>query len=252
MNRIWLYLALMMVVVTVRAQDVSGDWQGTLQGKAPHRLMLQIVKTSSRGWEATLYRIDQTGEPEAVPSVKISGLELKLGLRDGGTYDGKISTDATEIRGSWTEGELSAQPMTFQRVTKETAWQDLDSDVAPPVTKEDIRIVERAKEILNSPEKWNRADNRKCPETAQTFSLYCALEEATVEISGHFEHRGAAMQEARFVIDDDLAKGNHYEHRLMNYNNDPKTTFADTRKFFSLIEERIEKRLTDQSANPSK
>jgi hypothetical protein len=40
------------------------------------------------------------------------------------------------------------------------------------------------------------------------------------------------MQQARFVIDEDLAKGNHYQHRLMDYNNDPKTTFADVQKFF--------------------
>ena len=56
-----------------------------------------------------------------------------------------------------------------------------------------------------------------------------ALEKATREVSKNFEHRGAAMQESRFAIDEVLAKGNKYEHRLMNYNNDPKTTFADVR-----------------------
>jgi hypothetical protein len=30
--------------------------------------------------------------------------------------------------------------------------------------------------------------------------MYCALEKAPDEISGNFAHRGAAMQEARFVI----------------------------------------------------
>ena len=52
--------------------------------------------------------------------------------------------------------------------------------------------------VLNSPSKWNRADTRDCPANAKTFSLYCALETATNEVSGKFEHRGAAMQEARF------------------------------------------------------
>lgn len=117
------------------------------------------------------------------------------------------------------------------------------SEVRPTVTKDDVVIVQHAREILNSPAKWNRADNRDCPKGATTFSLYCALETATVEVSGHFEHRGAAMQEARFVIDEDLAKGNHYTHRLMDYNNDAKTTFADTQKFFQLLEQQIAKRL---------
>ena len=115
-----------------------------------------------------------------------------------------------------------------------------------PVSQDDIRIVRRASELLNSPAKWNRADNRQCPAEAKTYSLYCALEQATKEISKKFEHRGAAMQQARFVIDEDLAKGNHYEHRLMDYNNDPKTTFADVQRFFALLEERIQKRLDAQ------
>lgn len=120
------------------------------------------------------------------------------------------------------------------------------SDANPPVSKDDIRIVQRASEILNSPAKWDRADNRECPAAQTTYSLYCALEKATEEISNKFEHRGAAMQQARFVIDEDLAKGNHYKHRLMDYNNDPKTTFADVQRFFALLEERIKTRLESQ------
>ena len=119
-------------------------------------------------------------------------------------------------------------------------------DANPPVTRDDIHIVLRAREILSSPAKWNRADNRKCAANATTYSLYCALEQATKEISGTFEHRGAVMQQARFVIDEDLAKGNHYDHRLMDYNNDPKTTFADVQTFFALLKKRIEKRLDAQ------
>lgn len=121
------------------------------------------------------------------------------------------------------------------------------SNANPPVTQDDVRIVRRAREILNSPAKWNRADNRKCPAGETTYSLYCALEQATEEISKTFEHRGAAMQQARFVIDDDLAKGNHYNHRLMDYNNDPKTTFTDVQRFFALLEQRVQKRLDAQT-----
>jgi hypothetical protein len=51
-------------------------------------------------------------------------------------------------------------------------------EVRPPVAKTDLMIVRRASEILNSPAKWNRSDNRVCPE-AKIFSLFCALEIAT-------------------------------------------------------------------------
>jgi hypothetical protein len=117
-----------------------------------------------------------------------------------------------------------------------------DSNVRPPITKVDLQIVKRAREILDSPAKWNRADNRVCPAEAKTFSLYCALQIATTEIGGKAEHRGAALQEARFVIDE-IAGDRNYEHRLMNYNNDPTTTFADIQEVLRITESLITLRL---------
>jgi len=122
-----------------------------------------------------------------------------------------------------------------------------DPNAHPPVAKEDLLIVQRARKILDSPSKWNRADTRACPADAKTYSMYCALEKATVDITGSFEHRGAAMQEARFVIDE-IAPNRNYEHRLMNYNNDPTTTFTDVQKVFKLMEDRIAKRLSGASS----
>lgn len=125
-----------------------------------------------------------------------------------------------------------------------------DSEARPPVSKEDLEIVEHARTILDSLDKWNRADNRKCPADEKTFSLYCALEKATYEVTGSFAHRGAAMQEARFVIEEVAPDWKKYDHRLMDYNNDPKTTFADIQRVFELLHQRIEKRLKEQSAAP--
>jgi hypothetical protein len=113
---------------------------------------------------------------------------------------------------------------------------DDDPEAHPPVTNADLRIVRRARQILNDSSKWNRADTRNCPADANAFSLYCALEKATKEVTGSFQHRGAAMQEARFVIDEIAPNRKKYEHRLMDYNNDPSTTFADIQKVFELME----------------
>jgi hypothetical protein len=159
----------------------------------------------------------------------------------------------SSVLGLWLALVLPSQVMLASAVlAQETKGKfQGDSNADPPVTQDDVRIVQRAKAILSSPAKWNRADNRECPKTAKTFSLYCALETASDEVSGHFEHREAAMQQARFVIDDDLAKGNHYDHRLMDYNNDPRTTFADTQEFFRLLEERIATRLSRQQKESS-
>ncbi len=119
------------------------------------------------------------------------------------------------------------------------------------MSKSDVEIVKVARQILDSSEKWNRAGNRNCPDSEAKFSLYCALKKATFEVTDDFAHRSAAMQEARFVIDDDLAPKNNYAHRLMDYNNDPHTTFADEQRFFGLLRGRIEGRLEHQLANPT-
>src|ERR1019366_253595 len=93
---------------------------------------------------------------------------------------------------------------------KKTVQAD-DSNARPPVTKNDLVIVRRVDEILDSETKWNRADTRVCPDTAKTFSLYCALEKASKEVDT-FEHRSAVMQETRFVIDE-IAPNRNYDHR---------------------------------------
>jgi len=123
-----------------------------------------------------------------------------------------------------------------------------DPDARPPVTQADVQIVQRAQKILDSPAKWNRSDTRNCPAEAKTFSLYCALEKATIEVTGNFQHRGAAMQESRFVIDG-MAPNRNYHHRLMDYNNDPTTTFADLQKVLRLLQQRIGERLAKESPN---
>jgi hypothetical protein len=126
-----------------------------------------------------------------------------------------------------------------------------DPDARPPVAQSDLQIVKRAQQIVNAPSKWNRSDTRACPAHAKTFSIYCALEKATNDVSGKFEHRGAAMQEARFVVEG-MAPGRNYHHRLMDYNNDPSTTFADLQEFFRRLESRISTRLKEQSKDQSK
>lgn len=127
-----------------------------------------------------------------------------------------------------------------------------DPDVHPPVTQDDVRILVRAQQILDSPARWNRHDNRKCPEDEKQFSLYCAIEKATDEVTRHFAHREAAMQEARFVVDAITANRPNYQHRLMDYNNDPTTTFADIQRVLKTAEANVEKKLAEQKASAAK
>jgi hypothetical protein len=153
----------------------------------------------------------------------------------------KIRTEiATYLGGSLLVAFLLLPSATKAQQT--TPQSSSDSNLRPTVTKADLEIVKRAREILDSESKWNRADNRICPAEAKTVSLYCALQMATIAVGGKAEHRGAALQEARFVIDE-IAADRNYEHRLMNYNNDPTTTFADIQEVLRITEGLITLRL---------
>lgn len=109
----------------LHAQDIGGDWQGTLADGSGLRVILHIEKNpaekSATTWKAVLYSIDQ--EPDAIPvsSVTFQDSTLKLGL-DGerGRYEGKLSADGQSIKGVWIQG-LPAT-LDFQRAIKETAW----------------------------------------------------------------------------------------------------------------------------------
>ncbi|MGH9411872.1 MAG: hypothetical protein ACRD1V_20750, partial [Vicinamibacterales bacterium] len=65
-----------------------------------------------------------------------------------------------------------------------------------------------------------------------TWSIYCAEEKASVELTGGFDHRRPALELVRQIIDE-RAKDKRYHHREMDYNNDPSTTLADVRSLFA-------------------
>jgi hypothetical protein len=113
---------------------------------------------------------------------------------------------------------------------------DTSHEVAPGPL--DRAILERADAILSAADVWNRADDRKCPPAATSWSIYCAGERATIEITGGFHHRRPALELVREIVDE-RSKGRNYDHRLMDYNNDPSTTLADVHSLFAEAMSRI-------------
>lgn len=111
-----------------------------------------------------------------------------------------------------------------------------------PVTIEDLRILDRADAILSDQAKWNRQDDRVCTPEDTTWSLFCALQRASVEVLGGYDHRRAALQEVRFAIEA-AAPGQEFEHRLRDYNNLPTTRFEDVKAVLHVARERVADRL---------
>jgi hypothetical protein len=108
----------------------------------------------------------------------------------------------------------------------------IDTAKQIPPNSLDREIIKRADALLSSNEVWNRADNRQCDPAARTWSIYCALEHATREVTGGFHHRRPALELVRIIVEE-RTKDRDYSHRLMDYNNDGTTHLDDVRTLFA-------------------
>jgi hypothetical protein len=119
-----------------------------------------------------------------------------------------------------------------------------------PVTAEDLRILERADQILASEAQWNRRDTRECGRTDKTWSLFCALQKACIEVLGVYEHRRVALQEVRFAVEEMVDVTKLGGHRLMGFNNLETTTFSDIKRVLETARARVADRLPKQRKYP--
>jgi hypothetical protein len=121
----------------------------------------------------------------------------------------------------------------------------------PPVTENDLHVISRARQILDSPSKWNHSDTGQCAADATTFSLFCALQKASTEVTGSFDNRGAAVQEVRFSIDDFVGDAKHYNSRLTEFNNDSSTTFENIQGVLQSAEMSLTSKMSQAPAGQS-
>jgi non-heme chloroperoxidase len=111
----------------VCAQDISGDWQGTLKAGAQElRLIVHIEKSDGGAWKATLASIDQSpdrGVTIAFDSVTLQGADVKMAAEAiRGSYEGKLNADGSFMSGNWTQG--LPLPLELKHATPATAWAD--------------------------------------------------------------------------------------------------------------------------------
>lgn len=105
------------------AQDLTGDWQGSLalpNGKEL-RTVIKIVKTDGGALQGTFYSIDQGGQSIPVRPVTLQGSAVKMAIPGiGGSYEGKLEADGS-IAGNFKQGPATL-PLNLKRATAETAW----------------------------------------------------------------------------------------------------------------------------------
>lgn len=116
-----------------------------------------------------------------------------------------------------------------------------------PVTADDLRILQKADELLSAESVWNRQDDRECEDDEKTGkrSLFCALHEACVEVLGDYDHRRVALQEVRFAVEE-ATRGQEFQHRLRDFNNLPTTRLADIKGVLQVAIARVKARVKDE------
>jgi len=119
---LWIMALGLLAGGALRAQDLTGNWQGTLKASRDLRMILVITKEDGR-LQAKLYSIDETAQPFRVSSISQDGLTVKFAIDlNGTTYEGKMNAGNNMIAGTWTQG-VTPLPLDFSRAAKETAWE---------------------------------------------------------------------------------------------------------------------------------
>src|SRR5215469_821485 len=115
MKHVLILFTLTMVATSARAQDVTGDWQGTLNtGMGDLRLVLHLAKAGDGSLTATLDSVDQGANGIPVKSTTFKGSKLSLDVEAvHGTYEGAVAADGKSISGTWSQGK--PLPLEFKR-----------------------------------------------------------------------------------------------------------------------------------------
>jgi pimeloyl-ACP methyl ester carboxylesterase len=97
---------LFLTATLTHAQDIIGDWQGSLNtGAGELRLLLHITKGADGALKATLDSVDQGANGIPVSSISLKSSKLSLGIDAvHGTYEGTVAADGKSISGTWSQG----------------------------------------------------------------------------------------------------------------------------------------------------
>jgi hypothetical protein len=107
----------------------------------------------------------------------------------------------------------------------------------------DIQIIDRALELLNNGNNWDRSDNRVCDNSSYPYkwSLFCALHQASIDIDSEYRHLSPALQATRQAINE-ITHGKNYAHLLQDYNNEAQS-FDSISKVLNLAKDILRKKI---------
>ena len=104
------------------AQDLAGNWQGTMQMGNGVRIVLKISKAPDGSVKGIGYNVEQPGPPVALSDIKVQGVDVSFALKQVNmTYSGKLNPDQKSITGSMTQGDQT-HALNLAHVSEENTW----------------------------------------------------------------------------------------------------------------------------------
>jgi hypothetical protein len=204
---------------------------------AGDRASISVVEDG--GLEAALFLPDGKPLRREPPAGADGETDFEIAAATSGAY--RIALSPVAKRSARYEIELDGISTTADRSNPRRATTAEAQQASRP-TADDLRLLQRASELLSSPARWDRHDTRICLPTAKALSLFCALQKASFDLFHEYRHRAIALEEVRFAIED-VTDGREFSHRLKDFNNLPSTTFRDVTTVLTIATHRIRTRL---------
>lgn len=119
---VWLVILFASLGSAAYAQDLTGNWQGTLQlGGNGLRTVIKVTKDDGK-YQATLYNVDQGSPPMPITTFMLDGKTVQFTIKGlDASYTGTLAPDGNSISGKVKQGG-QLRELNLQHVTEENTW----------------------------------------------------------------------------------------------------------------------------------
>ncbi len=119
--KLWVTGLAMLLAGTLHAQDLAGNWQGTLQAGNGLRVVLKLTKDDGK-YKGSIYSIDQGPGALTLTSITVQGTAVNFAIKPLElTYSGTLNPDGNTMSGNATQNGQT-HVLNFDHVTAENTW----------------------------------------------------------------------------------------------------------------------------------
>lgn len=210
MHRIFLSSALIFCMACAAlAQDIAGDWLGTLKaGPQEIHMILHITKANGGGLAAKLDILEQKVKDLPLSSISVKDSKLSFALDvSQAKYEGKVDANATSIEGTWSQSN-QAFPMDFNRQAAVAVTAIAEASRGAQAQIKDDGAVEIAQQLVTMLKKNDfngahalfRDDMAKELSVAQLGALWKSFVQSNGEYESETAHAVTSVQEFKVVV----------------------------------------------------